>query len=66
MSISLWILIRPETSGVVLSAGDQSWPVEGSREEGRKKGEEGEGKGGKGGRGGEGREERRGKEGDES
>ena len=59
MSISLWILIRPETSGVVLSAGDQSWPEEmeeGGGKEGRKEG----GKGGRGERGGEkkgGREE---------
>ena len=51
MSISLWILIRPETRGVVLSAGDQSWPVEGSRK--------------KEGRGREGREEGEGREGEE-
>lgn len=48
MSISLWILIRPETSGVVLSAGDQSWPEEM---------EEGGGKEGRGETGGERKEE---------
>ena len=37
MSISLWILIRPETRGVVLSAGDQSWPGGGRGEGGERK-----------------------------
>ena len=40
MSISLWILIRPETSGVVLSAGDQSWPIVEGGGEGRRMGRE--------------------------
>ena len=61
MSISLWILIRPETSGVVLSAGDQSWPEE-MEEGGGKEGREEEGKGGRGERGERGGEEKGGRE----